>query len=126
MSRELQAWTASAIRAETAARHWSIRTLGHNSGVPDKTLRRALDCERDMNLEQLDRIARALDVGPAYLLLEGVRRQAVATPAERAALTINTDPALSTREKTTHRSDTLEFLTPVSSQPVRHQATQRD
>ena len=124
--RELQAYTASAIRAEAAARLMSIRTLSNESGVPDKTLRRALDCERDLSLDQLDRIARALDVGPAYLLSEAARRQSMATPAERAALAFDADPALSTREKSTHVSDALTFLPPVSSRSDRQRATQRD
>jgi lambda repressor-like predicted transcriptional regulator len=98
---ELQAWMSQAIRAESAARGLSVRQLALKAGIPDKVLRRALDCERAFHLEQLEKIAAALGVSLTFVASEAERRQSLATPLERAAAKIEGDLTLSRADKNT-------------------------
>ena len=74
--RELQSFVAQAIGTELGARGWSRRGLAARAGLNERTLMRVMTCTREMTLQQLDRIAQALDVSPVYLLTEAHRRSA--------------------------------------------------
>lgn len=57
---ELQAWIVRIIRARLAEQptgQRSVSWLSRSSGIPDKTLRRILDCERPAPLERLAQLA---------------------------------------------------------------------
>jgi lambda repressor-like predicted transcriptional regulator len=60
MSRDLQALVTQAIRAEMGAAGLTLRALSGTSGITQVTLQRVMSCKRDMNLEQLDQLSRAL------------------------------------------------------------------
>lgn len=79
-ARELQTAVVQAIRDELGARVWTRKALADRSGINEQTLGRVMACMRDMNLDQLDRVALALDVSPAYLLTEAQRRSAGTVP----------------------------------------------
>ena len=73
--REYQRYIVQAINAERAAQGLTAKALRLAAGLPDKTFRRAMSLERDLNIEQLDRIARALDVDPSVLARDADQRR---------------------------------------------------
>lgn len=103
--REFQAWIAQAIQAERAAQGITLKALARASGVPERTLIRALQCERDMTTEQLGKIAAAMNLAPSYLISEAERRRDMAqTVRPLSAADIagflaepDSDPTLNTR-----------------------------
>jgi DNA-binding Xre family transcriptional regulator len=59
---------ASELRAETARRRMSKHVLAERSGVPYATVQKSLTGNRMIDVEELAKICRALDVSPSVLL----------------------------------------------------------
>lgn len=96
---DLSVWVSRTVRAEAASRGINIRQLAIRADIADKVLRRALQGMRPFYLAYLVKIADALGVTVSYLLTEAERRQANATPQERAAALIEFDDSLSDSQK---------------------------
>jgi transcriptional regulator with XRE-family HTH domain len=92
-ARDYQLFIVQAINAERAAQGLTAKALQEKSGIPDKTFRRAMACERDLDVAQLGKIADALGVLPSDLALEGERRRKRSTgrPDQDAALRVIAD-----------------------------------
>lgn len=58
---------AAILRAERAKKDWTQEQLAEKSGLNLSTLKRILKGERDINVNQIDALARAFGVTPAKL-----------------------------------------------------------
>lgn len=59
---------ASAINAERAIAKLTVRSLAEASGIPERSLMRVLQAERDIKISQVAQIASALGIYPHELI----------------------------------------------------------
>lgn len=95
-----QAWIAATIKAELAARDWSVRKLAAAAGFSsEQQLGRYMRCQRALNIEQLASIAQALGMSVSELIEKTESRRDAASTVERASVLSAVDHHLSEREK---------------------------
>lgn len=72
---DYQRYLAMSIKAETAARGWSLAELADRSGIDYQTLLRKLNLKRHLSMDELDQIAAALDLRPSDLAADAESRR---------------------------------------------------
>lgn len=75
MTQSLADFAAAQLRAEMARREISPTELGQRIGVSETWVRRRMRRQRQISIEDLERIAAALDLPPAFFVTQ---REAVA------------------------------------------------
>ena len=65
---------AATLRGELAARRVQRKDLAEAAGIPGRTLARYLDGEREISINTLAKIARALDLTPAEVWVRAAER----------------------------------------------------
>lgn len=83
--KRLQRQLIAALDAELGIRRWSRRHLAEVSGINRQTMDRIFTFQRDLNIEQLGKIAEALGVQP-----DDIMSAAITTGIDRAAGRIST------------------------------------
>lgn len=86
--REYQRFLVQAINAERAAQGLTIKELARRAGIGERTLLRINGLERDLDFQQIEQIARALNVAVSSLTLAAEARRSGATAPPR----MPTDP----------------------------------
>lgn len=68
----LAAAVVDEVRRRLTARNMSQTALARAAGIPPTLLHRTMNAERVFDLDELEAVARALDVTPLYLLRQSV------------------------------------------------------
>lgn len=77
--REYQRFLVQAINAERAAQGLTIKELARRAGIGERTMLRINGLERDLDFQQIEQIARALNVTVSALTLAAEARRAGTT-----------------------------------------------
>ena len=83
---DLNEAVAKALSAERAIAGLTVRELSERSGVPKSTLMRVLGAQREIRADQIEKLAKALNLRPsqilrsAELLMEREKGREAATP----------------------------------------------